>query len=108
MFRDDWPIYTKTNNSCPTQYFPDASVKGAIVSNGSLIDGHIENSIIGRGCKIEKGAVIKNSIVLSGVTVGRDVHIENQVVDKYAKIQKMKEIIAKPDKPGYVRRRDII
>lgn len=108
LFSDKWPIYTQTNNSCPTQYFENADVKGAIISNGSLIDGTIKNSIIGRGCVIEKGAVVKNCIISAGVTIGRDVHIENQVVDKYAKIKKMKEIVATQDKPGYIRRRDNI
>lgn len=108
LFSDKWPIYTQTNNSCPTQYFENADIKGAFISNGSLIDGTVENSIIGRGCLIDKGAVVKNSVVLAGCTIGKDVHIENQVVDKYTKINKVKEVVASPEKPGYVRRRDNI
>ena len=64
LFDDEWPIYTRTNDSCPTQYFDTADVKNSVVSNGCLIEGTIENSIIGRGCVIKKGAVIKNSVIL--------------------------------------------
>ena len=39
LFDPDWPIYTRTNDSCPTQYFESADVKSSVVSNGCLIEG---------------------------------------------------------------------
>lgn len=108
LFDEGWPIYTRTNDSCPTQYFDEACAKSSIVSNGCLIEGTVEHSIIGRGCVIKKGAVVRNSIVLSGVVVGEGVHIENQVVDKRAKITKVKEVISAPETPGYIRLDDVL
>ena len=35
-----------------------------MVANGCIIDGTVENSIISRGVKIGKGAVIKNCIIM--------------------------------------------
>ena len=40
LFDDNWPIYTKTTDSCPTQYFETANVKTSFVSNGCLIERH--------------------------------------------------------------------
>ncbi|MDD2960210.1 MAG: glucose-1-phosphate adenylyltransferase subunit GlgD [Lachnospiraceae bacterium] len=108
LFNDDWPIYTKTNDSCPTQYFDTSSVKTSVVSNGCLIEGTVENSILGRGCHIKKGAVVKNSIILAEAVIGEDVHVENQVVDKRAKLLRVKEIVASKEKPGYIKRDDIL
>lgn len=108
LFEDEWPIYTRTNDSCPTQYFDTADVKNSVVSNGCLIEGTIENSIIGRGCVIKKGAVVKNCVVLPGATIGEDVYAENLVVDKHSKLIRAKEIIAEPERPGYVRRGDTL
>ncbi len=108
LFDENWPIYTRTNDSCPTQYFETADVKNSVVSNGCLIEGTVENSIIGRGCVIKKGAVVKNSVILPGVTIGKDVHVENQVVDKRAKLLHAKEIIANVDNPGYIKRNDTV
>ena len=108
LFNEDWPIYTRTNDSCPTQYFETASVKNSVVSNGCLIEGTVENSVIGRGCVIKKGAVVKNSVILPSVVIGEDAVVENQVVDKHAKIIHAKEIISTPDKPGYIRREDTL
>ncbi|MDD7769706.1 glucose-1-phosphate adenylyltransferase subunit GlgD [Suipraeoptans intestinalis] len=108
LFDEDWPIYTKTNDSCPTQYFDTASVRNSVVSNGCLIEGSIEHSVIGRGCVIKKGAIVKDCILLPDSVVGEGVHIEAQVVDKHARVLHAKEIIASPQSPGYVRREDIL
>lgn len=108
LFDEEWPIYTRTNDSCPTQYFDEAYAKNSVVSNGCLIEGTVEHSIIGRGCVIRKGAVVRNSILLSGSVVGEDVHLENQIVDKRAKITKVKEVISDPETPGYIRLDDVL
>lgn len=108
FINDEWPIYTRTNDSCPTQYFADADVKHSVVSNGCLIEGTVENSIIGRGCTIKKGVVIKNSVVLPDTYIEEGILIENQVIDKHSKLVHCKELIGTPEHPGYVRRGDTL
>lgn len=108
LFNPEWPIYTKTNDSCPTQYFETSNVRNSVISDGCLIEGSIENSIIGRGCIIKKNAVIKNSVILPGCTIGEGAWIENQVIDKRAQIVHAKELVADKDHPGYIRRGDRI
>ncbi len=108
LFNDEWPIYTRTSDSCPTQYYETADVKSSFISNGCQIEGTVENSVIGRGCVIKPGAVVKNCVVLADTVIGNDVHIEGQIVDRLAKVTRMKEIIAEPGKPGYVKRNDIV
>lgn len=108
LFDDEWPIYTRTNDSCPTQYFETANVKNSVVSNGCLIEGTLENSVVGRGCVIKKGAVVKNSVILPDSVIGEDVYVENQVVDKHAKLVHVKKIVSPQDQPGYIRRNDTL
>jgi glucose-1-phosphate adenylyltransferase len=108
LFNPNWPIYTRTNDSCPTQYFDTAEVKASFLANGCVIEGTVENSVIGRGVMIKPGAVVKNSVVLTQAVIGEGVHIENQVVDKNAKVIKMKELISDPQTPGYIKRGDTI
>lgn len=108
LFDEEWPIYTRTNDSCPAQYFETADVKNSFVSNGCNIEGVVENSVIGRGCNIKPGAVVKNSILLPGTVVGENVHVENYVVDKGARLIHSNELIADADNPGYVKRQDTL
>lgn len=108
LFDSNWPIYTRTNDSCPTQYFETSDVKSSFISNGCLIEGTVENSVIGRGCIIKKGAVVKNTVLLPSAYIGEYVHVENQVVDKGAKVIHAKEIISSNENPGYIRRNDTV
>lgn len=108
LITQDWPIYTRTTDSCPAQYFEGASVCNSMVANGCLIEGTVENSVIGRGVEVRKGAVVRNCVVLGHSVIDAGVHVENQVIDKYAKITHLKEVIADPEHPGYVNRNDVL
>ena len=108
LFSPDWPIYTRTNDSCPTQYFEGSKVTSSVVSNGCLIEGTVEDSIIGRGCVIKPGAVVKNCVISADVVIGKGVHVENLVVDKHARLIRGKRVIASPEKPGYIKRGDTL
>lgn len=108
LINENWPIYTRTNDSSPTKYFESAEVTHSVVSNGCQIEGTIENSIIGRGCTIKKGVVIKNSVVLPDTLIEEGIVVENQVIDKHSSLIHCKELIGTPDAPGYVRRGDTL
>ena len=41
LFDPDWPIYTRTSDSCPTQYLEGADVKASVISNGCRIEGSV-------------------------------------------------------------------
>lgn len=78
----NFPIYTKVRNSAPTKYTSNASVKNSYIADGCVIDGTVENSIIFRGVKVGKGAVIRNSIILQDTYVGSDVSLNCVITDK--------------------------
>lgn len=108
LFDGSWPIYTRTSDSCPTQYFDTAVVKKSFLANGCTVGGTVENSVVGRDCVIKPGAVVKNCVLLTNVVIGEGVHIEGQVVDKNAKVTKLKELVADTQTPGYVKRNDTV
>lgn len=108
LMKSDWPIYTRTNDSPPTIYESTADVNRVCIANGSVIRGKVTNSIIGRNVVIEKGAVVEDSILLPSTYVGKGVHIKGCVVDKHARVEKMKELNGSKDDPIYINRHDKI
>ena len=78
----NFPVYTKVRNSAPTKYTSSAKVKNSYIADGCVIDGAVENSIIFRGVKVGKGAVIRNSIILQDTYVGSDVSLNCVITDK--------------------------
>lgn len=108
LFKENWPIYTKTNDSSPTHYFKHGSASNSLVSNGCHIEGRVENSVIGRGCHIKKGALVKNSVIFPGTTIGEDVCVDYAVVDKKVVISHVKTVSGDEEHPVYVKRDDRI
>ena len=108
LFKDSWPIYTKTTDACPTKVEASGSVKNSLVSNGCVIEGTVDHCVIGRNVTVKAGAVVKDCLVLAYTTIGEGVHIEGQVVDKWVTIKNTKEIVADPENPGYINRDDVL
>ncbi len=92
LFIPDWPVYTTTHNTPPSFYGKDAVVKNSFIANGSIIKGHVENSIISRDVVVEEGAYIKNCIIFSRTLIGEDVKLEYVVCDKNVKINQVKKL----------------
>lgn len=82
LFSLNHPIFTKVKDEPPTRYCRDAIVKNAQIANGCIIEGHVENSIIFRGVKIGKGAVVKNSIIMQKSQIGEGAVLDTVILDK--------------------------
>ena len=102
LFDKGWDFYTVTHNSRPSMYGTKSVVKNSYVANGSVIEGHVEGSIISRGVQIAKGAQIKNCIVLADTIIEEGAVVENAVIDKHAHIYKNAELIGHKNDLIYV------
>ncbi len=104
----EWPIYTLTHNTPPTIYSDKAKVKNSFVANGAVVEGTVENSIISRYVIIGKGAVIKNSIILTGTYIDPHAKVINAVVDKYSHIASNGVVEGKDNDPIYLEQGTLI
>ncbi len=75
-------VYTKIRDSAPSKYATGAVVKNALISDGCVIEGTVENSILFRGVKVEKGSVVKNSIIMQDTVIGANVELDCVITDK--------------------------
>ncbi|RRD32247.1 glucose-1-phosphate adenylyltransferase subunit GlgD [Streptococcus minor] len=108
LFKNNWPIYTQTSDSSPCLYGPLADIKGSLISNGTNINGQVENSVIDRDVVIEEGVVVKNSIIMNGVVIKNGANIENAIIDKATKIVHPVDIKGSEDAPAYIKSYHII
>ena len=107
-FESAWPIYTASTDASPTKYINGSDVKHSVVANGCTILGTVKDSILGARVTVSEGAVIENCIICANAFIGEGVHLKNQIVDKYAKIIHVDEIVNPEEDPGYVRREDLL
>ena len=78
----DRDIYTKVRDSAPSKYGADAIVRNSLISDGCEIEGVVENSILFRGVKVEKGAVVRNSILMQDCVIGGNSTLNCTITDK--------------------------
>jgi len=108
LINEDWPIYTMTNDSCPTLYKSGAKVQGSIIANGCQIEGTVINSVIGRNVIVKKGAVVKDSVILPDTFIDKNVKLDCAVVDRLSIVTHIKNIEGSKEEPIYIKRGDRI
>ena len=102
MFPTERPVYTKVRDEVPVKYGIDAVAKNAMIADGCVIEGTVENSIIFRGVKIGRGAVVKNSIIMQGTYVGENCLLDCVITDKDVMIRDSKKLIGCKEYPFFI------
>ena len=77
-------------------------------ANGAIINGTVENSIIGRDVVIGSGAIVRNCILFSGAVVDPGAHLENVIMDKSSKVHRQLELHGEYDSPLYIKEGDVV
>ena len=96
------PIYTKIRDDNPTRYLEGSSVKNSLLADGCVIEGTVENSVLFRGCKIKKGAVIKNCVLMQDTVVEPSANVEYVVTDKNVHITEDKRLAGTDTFPVFI------
>ena len=102
LFSADRPIWTKVRDEMPTRYFAAAQVKNSLLGDGCVIEGSVENSVLFRGCKIKKGAVVKNCVLMQDTVVEPNCNVEYVVTDKNVHITEDKKLTGTDTFPVFV------
>ena len=96
------PVYTKIRDDNPTRYIPGCKAKNNLVADGCVIEGDVENCILFRGVKIEKGAKIRNSVLMQDTVVKAGGRLDYVVTDKNVTIEVGQELKGTDTQPFYV------
>ena len=101
---EERPIFTKVRNSAPTYYSEDSKVENSLIADGCVIEGTVENSILFRGVKVGKGAVVKNSILFQDTIISDASSVAYTVCDKNVVIRDNVNISGHTTLPLYIDR----
>jgi len=82
LFFNNGLIYTKSKDGAPTKYFDGSKVRNALISNGCILKGSIENSIISRRVTVHPGAELKNCIIFENCEIKEGCKLTNVIIDK--------------------------
>ena len=82
LFDLERPIRTKIHSLPATYYSTEGRAHGSLVADGCIIEGTVENSILFRGVKIEKGARVSNCILMQNTVVKEGATLSYAITDK--------------------------
>lgn len=108
VFLKSRPILTKIHDSAPTYYGEDAVVSDSLIADGSRIEGMVENSIVFRGCKIAKGAVVKDSIIMQSGIISEGVELSYVVTDKGVTVRENRKMMGHATYPVAIAKNTIV
>jgi glucose-1-phosphate adenylyltransferase len=102
LFKPGSPIYTKIGDNGPVKYGLESKVSNSLIADGCIIEGTVENSILFRGVKVEKGSTVKNCILMQGTTIGAGCSLTSVITDKNVEIQDGRVLTGSESYPLYI------
>jgi glucose-1-phosphate adenylyltransferase len=88
----DWPIYTLWHNDPPAKtIFGDGGKTSeafdSLLCPGVVLSGaRVHRSILSNRVRVEEKALVEDSIIFAGVTIGRDARVRRAIIDKWMDI----------------------
>jgi len=92
LYDPEWIIHTRSEEQPPVKVGPEAWVGGNLLSNGCMIDGLVESSVLSPGVRVAAGAVVRDSVVMNDTFIDANARVERAIVDKEVYIGQGAEI----------------
>lgn len=82
LYDPEWVIHTRSEEQPPVRVGSEAWVGGNLLSNGCIIDGLVESSVLSPGVRVAAGAVVRDSVIMNDTIIAANAHVERAIIDK--------------------------
>ncbi|WP_214629944.1 glucose-1-phosphate adenylyltransferase [Paenibacillus agaridevorans] len=87
LYDTEWRIYS-VNPNRPAQFTSsEAVVTSSVVSEGCVIEGEVDRSVLFYGVQAEIGSIISESVIMPNVRIGKGARIYRSIIGEGAVIQ---------------------
>ncbi len=108
LFCADRPILTKERDDSPTRYAIGGKVTNSLVADGCVIEGTVQNCILFRGVKVEKGAHLENCVIMQDSVVSQKARLSYIITDKDVEITPNRTLMGFESYPAYIAKNSIV
>jgi glucose-1-phosphate adenylyltransferase len=78
----NWIIHTRSEERPPVNIRTGAVVAHSLITDGCVIEGTVEYSVLSPGVRVARGAVVRNSIILTDTVIESGAVIDRSIIDK--------------------------
>ncbi len=86
LYDPDWKIYARSPILPPHWVMEGASVQNSMITEGCVVGGTLDFTILSAGVTVEPGAVVRDSIVMPGAVIKAGAAVEYAIVGENAVI----------------------
>jgi glucose-1-phosphate adenylyltransferase len=94
LYDKAWPIYSFQPSSPPPRVTlpgpptrPASGLRHSMVANGTIADGSLRGAVVGFDCRIERRAVVEDSILFDQASVGCGAHVRRAILDEGVQVR---------------------
>ena len=81
-----WKIYTEDTPALPQYIGPNAKINKAFITQGCVVEGEVNHSVLFTGCTVGEGAKVIDSVLMPGVEVAAGAVVQRALVADNVKI----------------------
>ena len=97
VFDSEWPIYARAPRKAPMYLGEQAVVSHSVVTQGSAIEGSVENSVVAHSVTVGPGASVRYSVVMPGAVIEAGAVVEYAIIGEGATIGAKARVGAPPE-----------
>ena len=108
LYDKTWPIYGSQPSSPPPRVAagssrpapPPGGPAHNMFANGTVADGWVRGAVVGFDCRIERDAIVEDSVLFDGASIGRGAEMRRVILDENVRVQPGARIGMDPAEDG--------
>jgi len=82
LYDPSWVIHTRSEERPPVKCIPPGELINSMASNGCVIKGTVSNSVLSPGVCVEKGAIVRDSVIMNDTIIKAGAMVNCCILDK--------------------------
>ena len=108
LFGRNHPIFTKVRDRVPSYYGDKCDIKNAIVADGCMLEGVVENSVLFRQVTVHEGAHVEDCIIMNDAVIGEGAQLKCVILDKDTTVRPGAKLYGTPEHPIVITRGETV
>ena len=86
MLDREWIIHTRSEERPPVNIRSSAVIEQSLITDGCVIEGTVEHSVLSPGVIVRPGAVLRDSVVMTDAVIEEDAVVDRAILDKRIRV----------------------
>lgn len=83
LYDQDWVIHTRDQERPASKIGPQGHVVTSLISNGCVVRGRVEESVLSPGVYVSPGAVVRRSVIFNDTWIGPGAIVDTCILDSH-------------------------